>query len=91
MIFHENRLPADDSHEVSYLICYFRKGGKNRRLLKIKGGALRVKTIVKSKILSHQYFCLEKGHLHIFSSGLQSRYYHGSKVREKAKIRNQYN
>ena len=28
MIFHENRLPADDSHEISCLICYFRKGGK---------------------------------------------------------------
>ena len=26
MIFHENRLPADDSHEIC-LICYFRKGG----------------------------------------------------------------
>ena len=24
MIFHENRLPADDSHEISYLI-FFRK------------------------------------------------------------------
>ena len=23
MIFHENRLPADDSYEVSCLICYF--------------------------------------------------------------------
>ena len=23
MIFHKNRLPADDSHEISYLICYF--------------------------------------------------------------------
>ena len=23
MIFHENRLPADDSHEISCLICYF--------------------------------------------------------------------
>ena len=23
MILHENRLPADDSHEISYLICYF--------------------------------------------------------------------
>ena len=22
-IFHENRLPAEDSHEISYLICYF--------------------------------------------------------------------
>ena len=23
MIFHEKRLPADDPHEISYLICYF--------------------------------------------------------------------
>ena len=23
MIFHENRLPVDDSHELSCLICYF--------------------------------------------------------------------
>ena len=28
MIFHENRLPADDSHEISCLICYFQKGSK---------------------------------------------------------------
>ena len=27
MIFHENRLPADDSHEISYLI-FFSKIGK---------------------------------------------------------------
>ena len=25
MIFRENRLPADDSHEISCLICYFLK------------------------------------------------------------------
>ena len=25
MIFHENRLPADDSHELSCLISYFEK------------------------------------------------------------------
>ena len=25
MIFHENRLPADDSHEISFLICNFEK------------------------------------------------------------------
>ena len=45
MIFHENRLPADDSHEISSLICYFCKSGKiwNCRLLQIIGGALRVK------------------------------------------------
>ena len=43
MILHENRLPADDSHEISCLICYFGKSGKifNCRLLKIIGGALR--------------------------------------------------
>ena len=28
MIFHENRLPADDSHEISCLICYFYKAAK---------------------------------------------------------------
>ena len=44
MILHENRLPADDSHEISCLICY----EKNRKicncpLLQIIGGALRVK------------------------------------------------
>ena len=45
MILHENRLPVDDSHELSCLICYFRKSGKilNFRLLQIIGGALRVK------------------------------------------------
>ena len=26
MILHENRLPVDDSHEISCLICYFEKG-----------------------------------------------------------------
>ena len=44
MIFHENRLLADDSNEISYLICYFCKSCKifNCRLLQIIGGALRV-------------------------------------------------
>ena len=28
MIFHENRLPSDNSHEISYLICYFEKAAK---------------------------------------------------------------
>ena len=43
MILHENRLPADDSHEISCLIGYFLKSGKilNCRLLQIIGGALR--------------------------------------------------
>ena len=45
MILHENRLPADDSHEISCLICYFLKSSKifNCRLLQIIGGAFRVK------------------------------------------------
>ena len=30
MILHEKRLPADDSHEISYLICYFEK--KNSKI-----------------------------------------------------------
>ena len=48
MIIHENRLPADDSHEISCLICYFEKTAKfeNCRLLQFIGGALRVKTTV---------------------------------------------
>ena len=47
MILHENRLPADDSHEISCLICYFGKSGKicNCHLLQIIGGALWVKSV----------------------------------------------
>ena len=45
MIYHENCLPADNSHEISCLICYFGKSSEilNCRLLQIIGGALRVK------------------------------------------------
>ena len=52
MIFHENFLPADNSHEISCLICYFWKGGKiwNCRLLQIVGDALRVNVLLKQKI-----------------------------------------
>ena len=44
MIFHENRLPADDFHEISCLICYFGKSSKilNCRLLQIIDGPLWV-------------------------------------------------
>ena len=51
MILHENRLPVDDSHELSCLICYFLKSGKilNCRLLQIIGGALRVKIEAEEK------------------------------------------
>ena len=45
IILHENRLSADDSHEIACLICYFWKSGKisNCRLLQIISGALTVK------------------------------------------------
>ena len=38
MILHEDRLPADDSHDISFLNGYFEKGGKilNCRLLQFK-------------------------------------------------------
>ena len=44
MILHENRLPADDSHGISYHIGYFWRSARiwNCRLLQIIGGALRV-------------------------------------------------
>ena len=49
MVFHENRLPADDSHEISFLICYFEKGKiLNCPLLQNRGGALRVKVLCKA-------------------------------------------
>ena len=45
MLLHENCLPAEDSHEISCLFCYFQKSGKilNYRLVQIVGGALWVK------------------------------------------------
>ena len=48
MIVHDNRLPADDSHELSCLICYLKNKTKKPskicycRLLQIIGGALWV-------------------------------------------------
>ena len=48
MIFHENRLLADDSHEISYLI-FFRKLGKSSAAGVI--GALRVNAFVKKIVV----------------------------------------
>ena len=47
MIFHKNCLPADNSHEISCLICYFWKSAKiwNCRLLQIIGCALWAKYV----------------------------------------------
>ena len=58
MILHENRLPADDSYEISCLICYFEKVAKfeNCCLLQIIGGALRVKFVRQCTNKDKQYY-----------------------------------
>ena len=43
MIFHENRLLADDSHEISYLIFLRKLGKMSQNLLSTAVGALRAK------------------------------------------------
>ena len=46
MIFHENRLLADDSHEISFLISFeIRKMSQNLLSAAVVIGALRVKYI----------------------------------------------
>ena len=53
MIFHKNRLPADDSHEIPCRIVIFEKAAKFEiycRLLQIIGGTLWV--ILSSFIIS---------------------------------------
>ena len=70
MILHENRLAADDSHEISCLICFFLLKRQiffkllSHSLLQIIGGALRVKNKKKSietyhvlTLLLLDYFC----------------------------------
>ena len=59
MIFHENRLPADDSHEISCHIRNFRKSGKNLncRLLQNIDGALRVNFIQPISSLKYKLAC----------------------------------
>ena len=58
MIYHENCLPADNSHEISCLICYFWKSGKiwNCRLLQIIDLGLRGGFLYRSKIGVWQYW-----------------------------------
>ena len=48
MIFHENRLLADDSHEVSYLIFFQKLGEMSQNLSSaaVVIGALRVKPTI---------------------------------------------
>ena len=47
MIFNENSLPADDSHEISCLIRYFLKKRQNFKLPQNIGGALSVNRMKK--------------------------------------------
>ena len=51
MIFHENRLLADDSHEISYLIFFqkIRKMSQNLSSAAVVIGPLRVKLDGKFK------------------------------------------
>ena len=54
MIFHENRLLADDPHEISYLIFFEKKEEKMSQNLSsatVVIGALRVKPRVPSNVL----------------------------------------
>ena len=53
MIFHENRLLADDSHEISYLI-FFRKLEKmSQNLLSasVVIGSLRINTLTRKRMI----------------------------------------
>ena len=43
MIFHENRLQTDESHEISCFLLFLKKQQNLKLLLQIVGGALRVK------------------------------------------------
>ena len=62
MTFHENRLPADDSHDISCLICYFWKSDKiwKCRLLQIIDGALWVNCLYWPVLTSLQPVLLNK-------------------------------
>ena len=58
MIFHENRLLADDSHVVPYLFCRkLRKMSQNLSSAAFVIGALRVNT-VKNEITFFLFSCL---------------------------------
>ena len=61
MVLHENRLPADDSQEISCLICHFGKSGKiwNCHLLQIIGGALSVKIEAEDKTVYFMVYIIE--------------------------------
>ena len=75
MILSENRLPVDDSHDISCLYFLILKKGTilNCRLLHIIGGALWVKALlqIKKVIKLDEIFYKDQGHfkctkLHLF-------------------------
>ena len=59
MIFHENRLLADDSRVVSYLIfCQkFEKMSQNLSSAAVVNGALRVNQSLQQLVLCDRYTC----------------------------------
>ena len=63
MIFHENRLLADDSREISYLI-YFKLGKMSQNVLSaaVMIGALRVKFHLNLEILIRDPFMCTMSH-----------------------------
>ena len=54
MIFHENRLLADHSHEISYLISKIGKDDENLSSATVVNGALRVISSI-TLILHNKY------------------------------------
>ena len=72
MIFHENRLLADDSHEISYLI-FFRKLGKmpqNMSSAAVVIGALRIKRLLTSAILFDLILYVQSTIFQLYRDGL---------------------
>ena len=59
MIFHENHLPADDSHEISSLICFFEKAA-NLKLSSAANYRWRLKGYVTSFDKSYLIFLTMK-------------------------------
>ena len=57
MIFHWNRLLADDSHEISYLIFFqkLEKMSQNLSSAAVVIGALRVKLKTRISLLLYDY------------------------------------
>ena len=57
MIFHENRLPSDDSHEISYHIFFEKSGKMSKELISaaVVISALRVSQTFSSFLVKSQF------------------------------------